>query len=381
MTDQPLRIVQLVHRPQRRGAEVFARALNEQLRRSGHVATTAYLYGDFDDGLGEAPHERLLRGSENHLFERVPGWHPGLLRRLSRLLDELQPDIVQANGGRTLKYAARVAHGAGRHLVYRNIGDPRVWLHRPVHRFVYRRWIGPAIDAIATVSDRSVAPLRELYGAAKLIRVLPTAVDTASFVPRRDREAVRRLAETPAKSPVVIFAGSLTPEKRVDRLLVALAEARHRTPGLRLWIVGDGPLRGELELRARDLGVSASVLFLGLRDDLADLLAAADLMALTSDTEGIPGVVLEAGAVGLPTVATRVGGMAECVDDGRTGYLLEPEDTAGIAAKISALALDPALRRRLGAAARADVERRFDLPAIASRFVDLYRRVARGREG
>lgn len=378
-----LEIVQLVHAPRRRGAEVFARDLAVALRRLGHEVTTVYLYRA-ETSSGEALLDDVgsihLDARERSIAERLLGLSPRLVRALRRTLSELDPDVVQANGGNTLKYAGRARRpGARWKLLYRNIGDPRVWLGRARERFYYRYWIGPRLDGIAAISARTVEPLLEIYGPGPALAVLPTGVDTESFVPSRRRAAVRRGHETPPDVPVAIAAASLTPEKRVDRLLRSFALARAKSPDLHLWIAGDGPLRGELESLARDLGIAPFVRFLGLRTELADDLAAADLAVLTSDTEGVPGALLEAASLGLPAVATRVGGVPDCVSDGETGLLVRPGDepvlTAALGNALAELANDGERRRNLGAAARRRVEREFSLPSIARGYVALYRRM------
>jgi glycosyltransferase involved in cell wall biosynthesis len=154
----------------------------------------------------------------------------------------------------------------------------------------------------------------------------------------------------PLKTPIkAVTVGRLIPLKRVDGLLEALKEL----PDLGLVVVGDGPERLRLERRARELGVSDRVYFAGQRSkkEALGLMAACDLFVLNSVHEGLPHVVLEAMALGLPVVATVAGGTPEVVRDGETGVLV-PGRYGTLGASLSALARDPALRRRLGRAAR-----------------------------
>jgi glycosyltransferase involved in cell wall biosynthesis len=119
--------------------------------------------------------------------------------------------------------------------------------------------------------------------------------------------------------------------------------------------------------------------FFGTRDDVACLLGAADLLALASDTEGVPGVALEAGYLGLPVVATRVGGVPECVVHGETGLLVEPGDSGALMTALSRLAADPELRLRLGSAGRERVRDRHSIDHVADMFVDFYELVQKTR--
>ncbi len=154
----------------------------------------------------------------------------------------------------------------------------------------------------------------------------------------------------PLKTPVkAITVGRLVPWKRIDGLIEALREI----PELGLVIVGDGPERPRLERIAQELGVSDRVYFAGQRSktETLSLMAACDFFVLNSTYEGLPHAVLEAMALGLPVVATAVGGTPEVVRDGETGVLV-PGQYGTLGASLSALARDPALRRRLGRAAR-----------------------------
>jgi glycosyltransferase involved in cell wall biosynthesis len=151
-----------------------------------------------------------------------------------------------------------------------------------------------------------------------------------------------------------------------------LLTAAALVPDATFVLAGDGPLRAELEQRARELGVAGRCLFLGERADVPDLLAAADLFLLPSLWEGLPLSVLEAMAAGRPVVATAIGGTDEAVTDGVTGLLVPPRDPAAIAAAIARLRDDPGLAERLAAAGRARVEREFSSRATAERVMRIY---------
>ena len=361
---------------------MFAVRLAEELRRRGHDASLAFLHPGPDVELASgAP---VLSGPERHALDRLLPLRPQLLRTLRRLLRDLRPDVVQLNGGDTVKYGAfcrlRVTSAPDSYSpvrIYRNIGRPRDWVQGAARSFLYRRLVIPRMDGVAAVSRSTLAEVQAFYRPDAPTVVIPTAVDPEALQPQRDRPRVRLQAGTPPEAPVVIQVGSLSPEKRPDRLLSAFATVLERIPDAHLWFLGDGPLRSALEAQCREESLS-SVRFLGSHRDVGSFLAAADLLALVSDTEGLPAAVLEAGWLGLPVVATRVGGVPECVIDGETGRLVEPGDDDALGHALADLLTDPERRRMLGAAGRRLVEEESTFERVADRFIELYRTARRG---
>jgi len=138
-------------------------------------------------------------------------------------------------------------------------------------------------------------------------------------------------------------------------------------------LVGDGPDRGAIEREVQRLGLAAVVSLTGEREDVPGRLAGADVFVLSSRSEAMPMVVLEAMAAGLPIVATAVGGVPELVLDGETGLLVAPDDPEALAVALSRLAEDPSLRRRLGAAARARAEQHHSLDRMHRSYAEVYR--------
>jgi len=375
----PLRLLQLVQQPQRRGAELFAADLTRALRRRGHDVRLVFLYpGPSLDAFPVAPGDLELDGVPTNPLERSIGFHPGLLRRLRRTITEFDPHVVQANGARSLKYGALAAvrSRARARLVYRNIGEPAAWIRGRATAAFYRTVVIPQVDGVVGVSATTLAAARRFHGLAVPVRRIPRAVDLAALVPSHARAAIRAGLQTPDGAPVLISVGSLAPEKRVERFVAAVAATRVSFPDVVGWIVGDGAVRRGIEAAVAAAG-PGSFRVLGERDDVVDLLAAADLHVLTSDTEGLPGVVLEAGAVGLPSVATDVGAVRECIEDGRTGAVVANGDHNALVTAITSI-LGSGSGPALGAAAKALVQDRFDLESITDDYVDFYRSVVSG---
>src|SRR5438093_6658966 len=181
-----------------------------------------------------------------------------------------------------------------------------------------------------------------------------------------DPRAIRASFGFVADAPLVLFAGRLAEQKRVDDLLKAVDLLQRVQPNVRTVIAGDGPLRDRLEETARAYHLDGRVRFLGHRDDLPRLLAAADVVVLPSAYEGLPNVVLEAMRFRKPVVATAAPGTTEAVIDGQTGFLVPVGDVTGLTRSIRDLVRDPALAHRLGAAGRARAEAHFGAEAMVA---------------
>ncbi len=145
-----------------------------------------------------------------------------------------------------------------------------------------------------------------------------------------------------------------------------------RVPEARLQLVGEGPLRGEIETAIRDAGLERAVVLLGYRSDAIPLMKSADLFVLSSLEEGMPNALIEAMGTGLPSVVTSVGGNPEVVDDGVTGYLVPAADHGAMADRMVELLTDRDLRLRMGEAARRRFEFGFTLPAMIASYEALY---------
>jgi glycosyltransferase involved in cell wall biosynthesis len=200
--------------------------------------------------------------------------------------------------------------------------------------------------------------------------VTPTAEQTA---------ALRASLGWAGAYPVIVNVGRLVPQKGQRYAVAAMPRVLERYPRARLAIAGEGPLRAELEEMARAAGVADHVQFLGGRTDVPALLAAADLFAFSSLFEGFAGALVEAMAMGKPTVTAAFEGAEELTDGGRTARLVPTADADALAAGLIELAANPVEAASLGEAAESWARSRFDLRRTAGALESLYERVASGR--
>ena len=294
--------------------------------------------------------------------------------RLARLLREQRADVLHTHTLAGANVTSRVAARGARVPVVSHLHIANFF--RPGTRFALRRldnWTARLAAALVAVSEDTRRAYVE-QGYPVRIRVVHNGVDPANV----NANGLREELAIPAGAPLVVEVGRLCDVKGQRELIEAVA----RLDGAHAVLVGaDLEQRGgyerELRRRAEELGVGDRVVFAGTRDDAQRMLAAADVVALPSWTEGLPMVVLEAMALGRPIVATPVGGTPELVDDGETGLLVPPRDPAALADALRRLLADDALRRTLGENARRRVEERFTADATAREVLAIYDEVVR----
>ena len=290
---------------------------------------------------------------------------------LAGLLRDRAADILVCHG-----YKANLV---GR-LAARRVGIPAVAVSRGwtaenakvrAYEWLDRRHLS-LMDRVVCVSEGQAAKVRRAGVPESRLTVIRNAARLEAFADPDPAGRRDLLAHFPAGvSRVVIGAGRLSPEKGFDVLLEAAATVLARDPGCGVVVFGDGVEQPRLERRIDELGLGGRFVLAGFRHDLDRLLPWADVLALPSHTEGLPNVVLEAAAAGVPVVATAVGGTPEAVIDGETGYLVPPADQAALADRLSAVLADEPTRRRMGEAAREFVRERFSFAAQADAYLAL----------
>ncbi|HUR63212.1 MAG TPA: glycosyltransferase family 4 protein [Candidatus Thermoplasmatota archaeon] len=216
-----------------------------------------------------------------------------------------------------------------------------------------------AAAAVVALSAESAAASPLLAPHAGKLHVIPNGIDAEALRPVQGRAALRQTLGIPAGAPVALFLGALNPIKGVDVLLDAWAEVGRSLPDAHLVVLGDGPYRAAYERQAKESRSPGPgrVHFRGfVHVGKGDFYAAADALVLPSRSETFPMVILEAGAAGLPVVASDLPPLRAMVQDGANGLLVPPEDSAALAAALLRLLRDPRLRARLGEANHARSE-------------------------
>jgi glycosyltransferase involved in cell wall biosynthesis len=329
-----------------------------------------------------APQVEAL-GARVVCLDKKPGVRFETKRRLRTALADLRPDVLHTHQVGALFYAGPAARSCGVPVVVHteHINNIRKqgsgFFRRQKMALLWwwaarqaRKFFCVSADIADEMATRRIVPRHKL-------EVLLNGINTEPFRRPVDRAAVRQALGIPDTAPVIGTVGRLNEVKRQDLLLAAFAGLRAAHGTARLLLVGDGPMRGELEALASRLGVADRVHFAGYQAQPERYLAVMDVFALTSRMEGLPLAILEAWAAGLPVVGSSVGGVPDLVEHDRTGLLFPSGDEATLTALLSELLTDRTRAAALGAAGREEVFARYDLQRMAGDYDRHYRELLR----
>ena len=315
-------------------------------------------------------------GVETHLVHLAPLFNPLALWRLTRLLARERVTILQTHGARANFYGRVAGRLAGVPVivstVHNSLKDYEVRsLRRWLYTFLLRLTL-PLVHRIICVSDANRRDLIDECPAAEAkTQTVYNGVDLSAFPSQPDRQKVRQEFGI-TQGPVLVTIARLTEQKGHRYLLQALPSLIETWPQLCCLFVGEGELHDALHRMAIDLGVERVCRFVGVREDIADILAAADLFVLPSLSEGFPFVLLEALAMGCPVVASRVNGVPELIEDHKTGLLVPPRNPLALAKAIRDVLSDPTAASRMGVKGRALVQERFTVDRMVANTTAIF---------
>jgi glycosyltransferase involved in cell wall biosynthesis len=383
-----LRVAQLVETLDMGGAEHLAVQVANARAAAGDVSHLYVLTGRGPLSERIAPAVRVCylgywRASIGNPFRFLPS----LVRGYRLLAGQCRADAVQvvqthlpaANfWGLLLSLRRRCAVvGTVHNNAEFRYGDADDLLRSRLRRWAYRRLLQRAEAVVAVSGDVRRSLLEDLHldaSVAQRLVVVPNGVALPPLLPVEVRAEVRRRHGVPEQIPLILGAGRLTEQKNFAMLVEAAAVLQERQPDFCVLVAGEGELRGSLQARIDDLGLSGRMRLLGNVTDLGDLMQAADLFVLPSLWEGLPLVLLEALAAGLPVIATRIRGVAEVIQDGTQGRLVPAGDSKTLAAVLEELLVNPRLRADLSRAGRQLAKDAYSFDSLARRLGDIYRR-------
>jgi glycosyltransferase involved in cell wall biosynthesis len=324
-----MRVLHLITVMGRGGIETWLLSILEEVKRRDcemNICCKGPRVGDLAPAAREAGAEILHCPMGLYL--------PGFVARLSEVVREGEYDLVHNHLSAHAGLGTAAARRAGVPVIagfHNTHFEPQAWIRLSgIHllRSIYTRWSVPYAlrhsECVTGCSRGVLDSLARRYGSfgdgGEVVNygteIIPPATD-------EERRALRRDRGWTDDAPVIIHVGRFVPQKNHEGLLAIFAEVVERLPETGLMLVGDGRLRQDTEDQVAEMGLAERVAFLGPRDDVPDLMARSDLLVFPSRWEGLPMVLLEAAAAGLPVVAYRVGGVTNAVVEGENAILHE----------------------------------------------------------
>lgn len=393
MTSKKIRVMQIISNLDIGGAQEVVRTLAENLNKLGSNSVVC----SFKDGpLAQAIKSQgipvvVLPERKYSVFSGLP-YILELLdyyNQIKDLVEKFDIDVIQTHLLRSMDFLVlflRKRKGPKIYWTFHNtLFDLREdhlakhrWslkLKRFSHHLLY--WLGSKrIDGMIAVSqDVKTAILDTMFGiSSDKISIIRNCVDIQRYHNDLDRQKAREELGLMEKDQVGVVVATFKKQKGHRFLIEAASTLVQKYPEFHLLLVGDGELRDEMEGLTGDLYLKEKIHFLGSRSDVPYILAASDLFILPSLWEGLPMALIEAMASGLPVVATRVSGTSEVMVDGRSGILVDPGDSDGIASAIEKILSDPEKTREMGYFSRKRVEDLFSARRQAAEYIELFNR-------
>lgn len=358
-----MRIIQLITRPQRRGAEIFAVQLAEQLLTLGHeVYVISILKG---------PGNLYLSGNFIHLD--LPG--NGKLdiagfRTLAAKINEIQPEIIQANAADTLLYAVAAKYFSNWdfRLIYRNANQISSFIRNKA-QLIFNQLLHRQLHAVVSVSEKSKQDYLTLFN-PKRILAIPIGIDPQEI---ELKLPVGGKGET---QNYILFVGSLVPEKDPLGMLDIFRDLLPTHPDLKLKFLGSGPLEEKLNSKIKLEGLEETVEIIPSQSNIFPVLSQAKVLCMPSKIEGLPGVILEAMYCQVPVIAFGVGGIPEVLKAGETGWPVQPGDQQAFnKAIVECLSLRDQELQKITNIAKKLVEEKYQITRIAADFEAFYKEI------
>jgi glycosyltransferase involved in cell wall biosynthesis len=351
------------------GLERMVLGLAGLQKRRGHSVTIGCLLGE-----GRLAVQARAAGIQVFHCDKRAGPELRSIMIIRQALRAARAEVLHTHNAVPHYYASAAALGLGLRRIIstrHNMGvQPYSARREALYKFAMR-WTDSGVSVCQAAHKNFVA--HRVISVEKA-QTIVNGIDLDQFTPREPaaRTRINHALGLPVSAVVVASVGRLSEVKNPAMMLQAIKSVRARGVEVALLMIGDGPLRGALESLSAELGISDAVHFLGIRDDVADLLKGSDVYLQSSLTEGYSMALVEASSAQLPILATDVGGNAEIVQNGQTGCLVASGDVAAMADALEKLALDSSARLRMGAAARVWAVRAGSLDTMYSAYLRLY---------
>ena len=361
-------ILQLIQKPQLRGAEMFASQLSNELVQMGHTVLVVALF----PGESTLPINATfipLNRPQHKRWNDFEGW-----RALAKLIKEHQVDVVQCNAGDTLKFAvfSQLFCGWKVPIIARNASMVSAYIQNPLIKRL-NRWLYSRTQAIVSVSHLSAKDLNQLFPETKVkTTVIPIGINQQPFTSVAWKN-------TPLTAFQIVHVGGFSFEKNHHGLLSIFEQWLKRCPDSHLHLIGDGPLRTEIEQAVAEKNLADNISFYGFSKEAINYMHQADVVVLPSIIEGLPGVILEAMYAKTPVIAYNVGGISEVIQNGATGYLVEKGDEMGFVHALEQVKINGKEASYVKNANELVVQK-FNNTYLAQQFETVYKALTHGKD-
>ena len=364
-----MKILHLIQKKQLRGAEVFTSQLSNHITRMGNEAVIVPVFKG-DATLPFSGQIIELGATASKKYWDIKGW-----KSLADIIKKEQPDIIQANAGDTLKYAifSKLLFRWKQPVVFRNASTISLYIKSGFVKKLYG-FLFAKTEKIISVSQASAMDFATLFPHFKnKITVIPIGIEEEEVVGTKTSE--NPFKNYSGTGPVLIHVGGFSFEKNHKGLIQIFKKVLRRFPHATLHLVGDGPLRSEIENLVVQHNLSSNIFFHGFQKDPLRWIEHADVLVLPSIIEGLPGVILEAFYCRTPVVANNTGGIKEIVVAGETGHLIDLNDDDAFANAIIKVVEQKEQTEKLVANAFQLVSNEYLNAQIAKRFLNVYKRL------
>jgi glycosyltransferase involved in cell wall biosynthesis len=314
-----VKIIQLIQRPQARGVELFTSMLSEELQRLGHVVILISIF--------EGEYCLPFSGKQIHLkrpikkrFFDMKAW-----KEFSRIVKNESPDIIHANAADTLKFSvfSKKLFGWNEPIIFRNASQIGLYIKSPWVK-LYNNYLYKNIDGVISVSNKSKEDFQSLFNFSKAHQVISIGIQIPKILTKTD----------PVDYPLLVHIGGFSYEKDHSGLIEIFSGVHSQFPDLKLWLIGEGPMKEEIVEMVESLNLENSVIFKGAISNPFEIIPGNSILVLPSIIEGLPAVILEAFAYKIPVIAYNVGGVPEVLINEKTGYLIIKSDQMAFKDKI-----------------------------------------------
>ena len=370
----PIRVGFVMHRMQVAGAEVLVERIIEQL--GAEIEPTIICL----DALGNIGERLRQSGSVVEVLGRQPGIDWRISNQIAKIVSQRKIEVLHAHQYTPFFYSAlsRIRNGVRAKVIFTEHGRPYPDVISWKRRFANRMYLQRFAEITTACCDFSTESLKTVEG-FRNAETLRNGVDVESFLPRgskSDLQALRKRIGLEIGTPYAACIARFHPIKDHQTLIRGWQLVNRKMPNARLLLVGDGTERERIEKQVQENGLADSVVLLGIRQDVNEILRSVDVFSLTSVSEAASLTLLEAMSSECPSVVTDVGGNSEHLRDGLDGYLVERGDHVALAQRLIELFSNESLRRRFGKSSRDNVKQNFSLSSAVASYAEHYRTLA-----